>query len=94
MLLINVMQWLGTGKRMTDEEKSRCISTLKPLTFATNLSLEDALRELVHYKLKYNEFYLLELDFTLQSVSSIDEVSRSVLSGMGVDLIELLNNEW
>lgn len=93
MLILQVEEWLGRGRTLsTSGLVKEPLVTNK--SFATRLSLEDAIRSLAAYQRRYNEHYTLTVVFTLLSVSTTEDVSNEALELVGVELIESLKTSF
>jgi hypothetical protein len=55
---------------------------------ATKLPLEQALSLILEHEHAYRQRYSQSIEHKLQAVSNIDDVSKSVLLGMDVRLVE------
>jgi hypothetical protein len=88
MLLLTVSEWIGPGRAHPSpgsvEERTRTIA------FATRLTLAAAINELAAYAFIYNRQYDLAVNFSLISVSEIEDLSDASLSLANVQLIESL----
>ena len=86
MLLLTISEWLGPGR---DHPNSKSVDErIRTISFATNLGLEEAINLLADYEDKYNRRYTLSINFTLLSVSTVDNISDGALELMRVQLIE------
>jgi hypothetical protein len=77
---------LEQGRRM--DEKVSVIS------FATNMSLESAIKAIADYQNRYNSHYPTAVNFTLLGVQTIEDVSSDVLALMQVQMVERLPKQF
>ena len=88
MLLITMNEWLGPGRRMTEEKKDKINILERHMSFATRMNLGDAIEQIYKYQEAYNKHYLLSVEYRLLSVIEIDELSNQQLSMCEVDIVE------
>lgn len=88
MLLLTVSEWLGPGR---DHPHPKSVDEkIRTISFATRMGLEKAINLLADYEDKYNRRHTLAVNFTLLSVSTIDDISDGALELMRIQLIEAM----
>ena len=91
MLLITMNEWLGPGRKMTPENASRTDSHERLITFATHLSLGEAIERISNYEQAFNAHYFLAVNFRLLQVMKIDDnLTPQQLTSVDVQLVENL----
>ncbi|MFJ2713012.1 hypothetical protein ACIOZM_19260 [Pseudomonas sp. NPDC087346] len=83
MLLITLKEMLWPPKGEPADAPSKTV-----IAMATNLPLEQALSLILEHEHAYRQRYSQAIEHKLQAVSNIDDVSKSVLMGMDVRLVE------
>lgn len=83
MLLITLNEMLWPPKGEPADAPSKAV-----IAMATNLPLEQALSLILEHEHAYRQRYSQSIEHKLQAVSNIDDVSKSVLMGMDVRLVE------
>ena len=94
MLLLTMNEWLGPSRAAQAQRHER--ETIEPreqlMALATRLSLADALRAIRAYELAYTRAYpSVAINFTLLSVSTIDDLDDDALADARVNLVEELD---
>lgn len=93
MLLITMNEWLGPGRRMTNEQRDRTESRERLVAFATYVPLGEAIEKISTYEQAFNAHYLMAVNFRLLQVNKIDDLTKQQLDMVEVQLIEDLNQK-
>jgi len=92
MLLLTFNEWCGPGRNHPNPRY--VVEYIKPVAFATRLTLREAIDRLADYQEKYRTHYTLAVSFSLLTVSTIEDTPGAVLGLVNVRLIEDLRTDF